>query len=435
MKKFFWNELSLAERKAVLSRPAAATDPEKVAAVRAILDHVCQKGDEAICGYTRRFDGYDPEPLLLSDAERSPADTLPDSLRRAIDAAYANICRFHEKQGYQSFSIETLPGLACARHVVPVEKIGLYIPGGTAPLLSTVLMLGVPSQIAGNPQRILFTPGDRQGRIHPAILYAARLCGIDRIARVGGAQAIAAMAYGTQTLPAVDKIFGPGNAYVTLAKTMVAQEPGGPAIDMPAGPSEVLVIATDETPPAFAAADLLSQAEHDAASQVVLLAIDEKTCDRILQETMRQLESLPRRDIASKALEGSRAIIVDSLDQAFEISNAYAPEHLILCFPDAEKYKARVINAGSVFSGFYTPESLGDYASGTNHVLPTAAAARAYSGLSVEAFQKTITWQSATPQGLQVIGPAVIEMARAETLDAHARAVSVRLEKKDDQAH
>ncbi len=423
MKTVIWKDLKEQERQRVLQRPASAAAGDAVRSVRTILDDVKTRGDRAIREYTQRFDGFDPDPLYVEDIDASIDPGLCD----AMDAAYANIRRFHERQGYHAFATETMPGLSCERRVMPIGSVGLYVPGGTAPLLSTVLMLGVPSQIAGNPLRVLCTPGSRQGQVHPAILYAAKLCGIIRIARVGGAQAIAGLAYGTESLPAVNKIFGPGNIYVTLAKTLVAQESGGPSIDMPAGPSEVLVIATEDTPPAYAAADLLSQAEHDAASQVVLVATDAKTIEAIKSEVESQLALLPRRNIAAGALENSLAIIAGSLEEAVDISNLYAPEHLILCFEGAERFKNSISNAGSVFCGLYTPESLGDYASGTNHVLPTAAAARAYSGLGVEAFQKTITWQSASRDGLQVIGPAVMAMAEAETLDAHARAIAVRL--------
>jgi histidinol dehydrogenase len=428
MKVIIWKDLTEDQRRAALQRPASAHATEAEASVRAILDDVKKRGDGAVRDYTKKFDGYDPEPVFVSEAEIARAESrLDQALAAAIRAAYKNIMAFHKRQGYATYELETMPGLTCSRAAVPVERVGLYIPGGTAPLLSTALMLGVPSQIAGNPQRILCTPADKKGAVHPAILFAATLCGIGKIARIGGAQAIAALAYGTQTVSAADKIFGPGNIYVTLAKAMAAQEAGGPAVDMPAGPSEVLVIVDDAAPDRFAAADLLAQAEHDVSAQVVLVATSKKKIASVMDEVKLQLASLPRAKIAARALENSLAIVASSLDEAIAISNRYAPEHLILCFEGAERYKDKIINAGSVFCGPYTPESLGDYASGTNHVLPTAAAARAYGGLGVESFQKTITWQTATRQGLSAIGPAVITLAGAETLQAHARAVELRL--------
>ena len=432
MKTIDWAALSEMQKQEALKRPAAGAAQDAEAAVRDILRQVRADGDAAIRRLTQRFDGYDPEPLFLpEDAIEQAGAALDPALRRAIDAAYASIRRFHEQQGYRPYEIETQPGLACTRMVVPVQRVGLYIPGGTAPLFSTVLMLGVPSQLAGNGTRILCTPGNRDGAVHPAILYAARLCGIARVARVGGAQAIAAMACGTASIDAVDKIFGPGNIYVTLAKTMAAQEPGGPAIDMPAGPSEVLVIADDAAPDAYVAADLLSQAEHDVSSQVVLVATSQAKVAAVGREIDRQLKNLPRAAVAAKALANSLAIVVPSLDDAIAVSNLYAPEHLILCCEGGERYRGQIKNAGSVFCGYLTPEALGDYASGTNHVLPTSASARAYSGLSVEAFQKTVTWQSASRQALEAIGPAVVTMAEAETLQAHAAAIKVRLEDKN----
>ncbi len=428
MRKLVWKDLSDAEKRGVLKRPAAERALEVEGAVRVILDDVRVRGDDSLRDYTKKFDGYDPKPLFVSEAEIDAAeDGVGSDLAAAVHAAYANIRAFHAGQGYKSYEVETMPGLKCARVATAIQTVGLYIPGGTAPLFSTVLMLGVPSQIAGCARRVLCTPANKQGQVHPAILYAARLCGITEVARVGGAQAIAALAYGTESIPAADKIFGPGNIYVTIAKSMAAQEAGGPAIDMPAGPSEVLVIVDDATPARYAAADLLSQAEHDVSSQVVLVATSGKQADAVMKEVEMQVASLPRAKIARGALANSLAVVAGSLDEAVAISNLYAPEHLILCFEGAEKYRGRVTNAGSVFCGPYTPESLGDYASGTNHVLPTSAAARAYGGVGVESFQKTITWQTASKAGLAAIGPAVITMAGAETLEAHARAVDLRL--------
>lgn len=427
MRKIIWKSLSNSERQAILKRPISAIAGNLYDQVREILNDIRAKGDLSVRAYTQKFDHYDPDPLFVPPVDIEQAKhKLSDKLRIAIDIAYQNIARFHAEQGYKAYQVETMPGLICKRLVSAIERVGLYIPGGSAPLFSTLLMLGIPSKIAGNKERVLCTPGDRKGVIHPAILYAASLCGIDKIARIGGAQAIGALAFGTDSIAPVAKIFGPGNIYVTAAKSLVSQDPGGPAIDMPAGPSEVLVIVTDETPPKLAAADLLSQAEHDPASQVVLISTDARQIDSILEEINAQLATLPRADIARQAMVHSLAIEVLTIDEALEVSNLYAPEHLILCFPNAENYQSSIKNAGSVFCGMMTPEALGDYASGTNHVLPTAGAARGYSGLSVEAFQKTISWQQASAAAIKNITPMVVEMARAEGLEAHARAMLVR---------
>ncbi len=431
MKIYAWKDMTESERRALMRRPASDSGQSALKGVREILDSVRRDGDRALRDLTKKYDGYDPEPLFVPITEILGAgERIGAPLRQAMDKAYENVLSFHRPQGYKPVRVEVLPGLTCERNVVPVESVGLYIPGGTAPLFSTALMLGVPSQIAGNPARVMCTPADKNGSVHPAILYAAFLCGIDRVARVGGAQAIAAMAYGTQSMARADRIFGPGNIYVTLAKMLVAQESGGPGIDMPAGPSEVLVIADESTPAVFAAADLLAQAEHDPSSQVVLIATAQDKAEEIGRAIEEQIRDLPRADIIRGALRGSLSIVVDTLEQAIEISNLYAPEHLILCFETAEKYKNHVKNAGSVFCGLHTPESLGDYASGTNHVLPTAGCARSYSGLGVEFFQKTMTWQTASRAGLEALAPTVINMAQAETLEAHARAVSLRLKEK-----
>ena len=321
-----------------------------------------------------------------------------------------------------------MPGVQCRRITRPLENIGLYVPGGTAPLVSTTLMLGIPAQIAGCPNITLCTPCDKNGEVNPYILYAAKLCGIENIFKIGGAQAIAAMAYGTETIPKCDKIFGPGNAYVTEAKIQVSCDINGTAIDMPAGPSEVCVIANETSNPAFVAADLLSQAEHDINSQVLLITPSHNLSDQIQNEINNQLKTLPRRNIAKAALENSLAVIVDNMDEAITAANKYAPEHLILCFEDADKYLDDVQNAGSVFLGQCTPKAVGDYASGTNHVLPTYGYARSYSGLSVEAFQKTMTVQTITETGLSNIGNTVETLAILEGLDAHARTISIRTE-------
>ena len=427
MRKAVWNELGPEDRRSLLLRPAAQNNQAAEDIVKNILNDIRSEGDTALRRITQKFDGFDPWPVLVDEKQIETSEQkLEPSLRQAMDRAYANIKSFHARQGYQPYAMETIPGLTCERLVTGIDKVGLYVPGGTAPLLSTALMLGVPAQLAGVAQSILCTPGKAKGEIHPAILYAAKLCGIRRVARVGGAQAIAAMAFGTESIPAVDKIFGPGNIYVTLAKIVASKEPNGPAIDMPAGPSEVLVIVDTTTPVAFAAADLLAQAEHDKVAQVVLVAENETIIDAILDELQRQLATLLRKDIAETVMGNSLAIVAESKQQAMEISNLYAPEHLILCFEGAEKYLKLVKNAGSVFCGTMTPESFGDYASGTNHVLPTGSAPRAYSGLTVEAFQKTITVQKASSAGFQALAETVIALARAEGLEAHARAVIVR---------
>jgi histidinol dehydrogenase len=430
MQKIIWDGLPEKERLRLLQRPTAQTNKQTEDIVRTIMTDVHREGDAALRRTTQKFDKYDPDPIMLDEAQVDMAERKIDpSLRQAMKDAYANLMTFHKRQGYQPFAVETRPGLQCERIVRSIPKVGLYIPGGTAPLLSTTLMLGVPSQLAGNSLRLLCTPGNAQGEVHPAILFAAKLCGIRLIARVGGAQAIAAMAFGTESVPAVDKIFGPGNVYVTQAKILAATAPNGPSMDMPAGPSEVLVIVDASTPASFAAADLLSQAEHDTRSQVVLIAENEAQIDAIRDEITRQIETLPRKAIAQETIKNSLAIIAASKEQAFEISNAYAPEHLILCFEGAENYIGRVQNAGSVFCGLLTPESFGDYASGTNHVLPTEGYARAYAGLAVEAFQKTITVQRANKIGFDALADTVVTMAEAEGLDGHARAVKVRKKK------
>ena len=345
---------------------------------------------------------------------------LTEELKAAIRQAYTNICKFHETQYQPVEKVETMPGVTCWRRSVGIEKVGLYIPGGSAPLFSTVLMLGVPAQLAGCKEVVLCTPSD-----HPAILYAAQLVGVTKIFRVGGAQAIAAMAYGTESVPKVYKIFGPGNQYVTAAKMLLAKE--GVAIDMPAGPSEVAIYADSTAVPSFVAADLLSQAEHGADSQVLLVSTDKKFIASVNITLTTQLENLPRRELARKAIENSKAILVENQAEAIDLLNEYAAEHLILSVENAEEISEKIINAGSIFLGNYTPESCGDYASGTNHTLPTNGHARAYSGVSLDSFVKKITVQHITPEGLKALGPTVEAMAEAESLHAHKRAVSLRL--------
>lgn len=407
-----------------LKRPY--TDSAAVlATVRQIMEEVKSSGDKALLGFSKKFDSVDLTALQVSDAElESASHEVPEDLKKAINQAKSNIETFHKAQRTEAKIIETMPGIECWQKAVPIEKIGLYIPGGTAPLFSTVLMLGVPAQVAACPDVILCTPPDKNGAIHPAILYTAALCGIKKIFKTGGAQAIAAMAYGTSTVPAVYKIFGPGNQYVTAAKQLVQLE--GIAIDMPAGPSEVCMLADDSAIPSFVAADLLSQAEHGKDSQVLLVSTSEPLVKKVLQEIEQQLQQLPRKDLATAALQNSHAVIT-TLNEAIEIVNEYAAEHLILACTDADAIAGKITAAGSVFVGNYAPESAGDYASGTNHTLPTNAFARAYSGVSLDSFFKKITFQKVTKEGLQGIAQTVMVMAEAEGLQAHARAIEVRL--------
>lgn len=416
----------------VTSWPALLERPVKAAAqldaiVSEVLSQVRAKGDEAVRDYTEQFDGVRLENLLVTEEEFAKAEReLPIKLKQAILTAKSNIETFHQTQREPIARIETMPGVSCWRKSVAIESVGLYIPGGTAPLFSSVLMLGIPAQIAGCREIVLCSPPQSDGQIHPATLFSARICGITQVYKAGGIQAIGAMAYGTETLPAVYKIFGPGNQYVTAAKQAINRE--GAAIDMPAGPSEVMVVADESAVPAFVAADLLSQAEHGADSQVILVAFDEAFVQEVLTEVERQLVLLPRADIAREALTHSQAIIVGSRVESIQLVNAYAPEHLILAVGDAEAFGAGIQNAGSVFLGNYTPESVGDYASGTNHTLPTNGYARSYSGVSLDSFIKKITFQRLTPEGLSLLGPTVEIMAEAEELIAHKQAISLRLE-------
>lgn len=395
--------------------------------VQNILDKVRQKGDSALRLFAQQFDGTVLDDLLVSDGEIADAEKkLSDGLKTAIQQAKKNIQTFHEAQAKQEAVVETMPGVQCWRRSVGIEKVGLYIPGGTAPLFSTVLMLAVPAQLAGCKEIILCTPCSKSGGVHPAVLYAAKECGITKIFKTGGAQAVAAMAYGTETIPQVYKIFGPGNQYVTAAKQLVQMQ--GIAIDMPAGPSEVCVLADDTANSSFVAADLLSQAEHGADSQVLLVSTSEKLVQETAQQVIKQLANLPRKELAQQALANSKAVLVNNMMEAIELVNEYAAEHLILCCADADGVSQQIANAGSVFIGNYSPESAGDYASGTNHTLPTNTCARAYSGVSVDSFVKKITYQKLSEQGLQNIGNTVIEMAEAEGLEAHANAVRLRLQ-------
>lgn len=396
------------------------------ATVNTVLTDVRTRGDRAVLDYEEKFDRVSLSSLQVTEAEMEAAEQLvPEELKDALQQAERNIATFHEAQRFQGKKIETAPGVVCWQKAVPIEKVGLYIPGGTAPLFSTVLMLAVPARLAGCREIVLCTPPDREGRVNPAILYAARLAGVHRIFKAGGVQAIGAMAYGTETVPKVYKIFGPGNQYVMAAKQQVSLHEV--AIDMPAGPSEVLIVADEKANPVFVAADLLSQAEHGADSQVLLVTTSDRMLERVREEVQVQLEKLPRRELAVRSLEHSKLILVHSMEEAMELANAYAPEHLILEVEDCTSLSEKVVNAGSVFMGAYTPESAGDYASGTNHTLPTSGYARAYSGVNLDSFVRKITFQELSPEGIRNIGPAIEKLASGEQLDAHKNAVTLRL--------
>lgn len=394
--------------------------------VRNTLNRVRKSGDAALKELTLQFDGVAPGRIQVSEQEITEASaSLSTPLKTAILTAAKNIETFHSAQQREIQFIETMPGVTCWRKATAIQKVGIYIPGGSAPLFSTVLMLGIPARLAGCREIVLCSPPGKDGKIHPAILFAARLTGVGKIFKAGGAQAIAALAFGTETIPAVSKIFGPGNQYVTKAKQLVSQE--GVAIDMPAGPSEVLVVADAEANAAFIASDLLSQAEHGADSQVVLATTDTALVARVMKEIDRQLEKLPRKEIAKEALANSAAIVFPSMNELFDFVNEFAPEHLIINTSDSDKLMDKVVNAGSVFLGAYTPEAAGDYASGTNHTLPTNGFAKAFGGVALESFMKYITVQRITREGLAVLGPVVEEMAEGEQLTAHAEAVRVRM--------
>ena len=391
-----------------------------------VLADIRQRGDEAVKGYELKFDHVDLDSLAVSDDEMADAESkISKQLREAIELAHENIQKFHESQRFRSKKVETQPGVVCWQKSVAIEKVGLYIPGGTAPLFSTVLMLATPAKIAGCKEIVLCTPPDRQGCVNPAILVAARVAGVNRIFKIGGVQAIGAMSFGTESVPKVYKIFGPGNQYVMAAKQQVSLH--DVAIDMPAGPSEVCVVADDMASPEFVAADLLSQAEHGVDSQVVLITTSHKLIDDVQQEVDRQLDRLPRKEIAQRALENSLIILVRDLKEAMELSNAYAPEHLVLQTANYEEMAERVVNAGSVFLGQYACESAGDYASGTNHTLPTHGYATAYNGVNLDSYCRKVTFQHLTEEGVRSIGRAVELMAEAEQLDAHKNAMTVRI--------
>ncbi len=423
-----WNSMGENARAAALARPQVAHDALR-AKVRQIIADVRQGGDSALAEYSRRFDGVVPRRLRASPRDLDAAwQELEESERAAMARAAANIERFHAAQKLPDIRIEVEPGLVCSRRAVPLDCAGIYVPGGTAPLFSSLLMAAIPARLAGVRRLAVASPPDRDGRVAPVVLAAAKLAGVQEVYAMGGAQAIAALAFGTETVPQADKIFGPGNQWVAEAKAQVAQLPGGPAIDLPAGPSEVMVLTDDAADAAFVAADLLSQAEHDTQAQVILLATSTAFARAVRAQVLTQLERLPRQEIAQAALEHARLIMVPDPATMLDIANDYAPEHLIIQMKEPEKMAAQVRHAGSVFIGAHTPEALGDYASGANHVLPTHGAARRYSGLGLESFMHYVTVQQASPDALAAIGPEVAQLARMEGLEAHARAIDLRLE-------
>jgi len=429
MRRINWTDLDSAARIAALLRPKAISDVGLIEGVREILADVRENGDEALSRLTLAFDGVAPQMLEMPFTALEAAWTaLPASDKAVIERARRNIKRFHKAQMPDAIEVETEPGVVCRREARAIETAGLYVPGGTAPLVSTLLMLAVPAKVAGVQNRIVVTPPGKDGRVNPVILAAAYRCKISRLFVVGGAQAIGALAYGTETIPKCDKIFGPGNAWVAAAKSLVAQEAGGPAIDMPAGPSEAMVLADEGADPVFVASDLLSQAEHDTVAQVVCVAASADVADRVEAEIEAQVATLPREAIAREALQHGRMIIAQDRADIIDIVNRYAPEHLIVQLRKPDTYVGAIRNAGSIFLGPWTPESVGDYASGTNHTLPTFGAARAYSGVTLESFVKYISIQKLTKKGLKRLGPVVERLAEMEGLDAHKRAVSLRLE-------
>ena len=423
MKKIFYP--SPAEWEELLKRPTLRTE-ELMETVKGLVEKVRQGGDQAVMALEEKFDKVSLSALEVSAEERQEAERLvSEELKEAIRLAAGNIRRFHEAQRFEGVQVETQPGVTCWQKAVPIEKVGLYVPGGTAPLFSTVLMLAIPASIAGCKELVLCTPPMKNGRVHPVVLYAAGVAGVKRVFKIGGVQAIAAMAYGTESVPHVYKIFGPGNQYVTAAKQLVSLRQV--AIDMPAGPSEVEVLADETANPTFVAADLLSQAEHGADSQAVLISTSEKLVEEVEREVARQLAELPRQEIAAKALQWSKLIVVRTMEEAMAMTNAYAPEHLIIEAADYLTLAKQVEHAGSVFLGSLTPESAGDYASGTNHTLPTNGYAKAYSGVCLDSFMRKMTFQEIRLEGLLRIGPAIETMAAGEALDAHRLAVTRRL--------
>lgn len=429
-----WQNLNEKERLDALTRPVVAGKADLSNVVGDIIADVKASGDEALLALNEKFDGIQLDSVKLSEDKKAKTlATLSEEAKSAIELAYNNISKFHKAQQADDISVDTTDGVNCQLLTRPIAAVGLYVPGGSAPLPSTVLMLGVPAQISGCKRAVLCTPPDTSsqnyGSVTAEILYAAQLCGISEIYLTGGAQAVAAMAYGTNTIPKVDKIFGPGNSFVTEAKQQVSQDPFGAAIDMPAGPSEVLVIADKNADPQFIAADLLSQAEHGPDSQVILVCDEQSVIEATERELESQLKALPRADIARKALANSQLILTQNLEQSVQISNAYAPEHLIVQTDNAQELLPELDNAASIFLGAYTPESAGDYASGTNHVLPTYGYSKVLGSLNLADFNRKFTVQTVTAQGMKNIGPAIMTLANAEGLDAHLNAVKVRLDK------
>jgi histidinol dehydrogenase len=423
-----WSALSDSERRDALRRPAQASADEVHRNVRATIADVRARGDAALIELTQRFDGVKLDKLEVTQEEFDEAEqALNETQIAALKRAISNVQRFHEAQLATPISLETSPGVRCERHFRAIESVGLYVPAGVAPLPSAAIMLAVPAKIAGCKTTVLCTPPRKDGRADPAVLVIARLCGVDRVFKLGGAQAIAAMAYGTASVPKVDKVYGPGNAWVTAAKILVANDPDGAALDLPAGPSEVLVIADHTARAEFVASDLLAQAEHSADAQAILVSTSRTLIGQVIEELEAQMRRLGREKTLRESINHARLFLVSSLDDAFELSNAYAPEHLIVETEHARSWLPKVQNAGSVFLGAWTPETMGDYCSGTNHVLPTYGFARAYSGLSLTDFLKRMTVQEITADGLRDLGPTAVTIAQMEGLDAHANAVEVRL--------
>ncbi len=429
MKTIVWKNSHAVARKQALARPTMKDDASLAEKVAAIVRAVKERGDDALRDFSAQFDKVTLKDIRVPQQEIKAA-VIDPKLRAAIEQAKANIEKFHEAERPRGTKVETMPGVTCELHWRAIDTAGLYIPGGTAPLFSAVLMQAIPARIAGCNRIVLCTPPQKDGKINPAILATAHLCGITEIYAVGGAQAIAAMAYGTATIPKADKIFGPGNAYVTMAKQLVSQDAAGAAIDLPAGPSEVMVIAEAAAKPDWVAADLLAQAEHDTTAQAILVTTEPYFAERVKTEVEKQLVQLPRRTIAEKSIGESRIIVVEDMPTAIDVANLYAPEHLIIHNEDAARWLPDIRHAGSVFLGSWTPESAGDYASGTNHVLPTYGYARAYNGITVTSFMKSMSVQSLTQEGLRRLGPIIITMAEAEGLTAHAAAVITRMENK-----
>ena len=424
-----WNSLSRAQQSAALQRPALADAARVSAATRDIVERVRREGDAALLALTEQFDGVRLEALAVTTREIAAAErVLTAEQHAAIERAIVNVRRFHAAQTTLPLRVETSPGVICERFSVPIRAVGLYVPAGSAPLPSTAIMLAVPAALAECPVKLMCTAPNRAGNANPAVLVAARKAGVEHIFKIGGAQAIAAMAYGSESIPKCDKVFGPGNAYVTAAKILVAQDAGGAALDLPAGVTEVMVIADDEARPEFVAADLLAQSEHSPDAQAILVTTQPAFAAAVLAEVQRQAALLSRAMILAESIQAMRLIVVDTLQTAFDIANTYAPEHLILEIREARTWLPKISTAGAVFLGHWSPESLGDYCSGPNHTLPTYGYARSYSGLSLEDFQRRITVQELTPSGLKGLGPTARILAGLEGLDAHAAAVSIRLE-------